>query len=92
MSTKIIKKGIYFLKKLQSLILNNNILAMIAKRCIIDFDDTINFDKSIALVEVASKYDIQQIRAQIEDCFLGDDNVTIELMLTVTKKGRQTYE
>jgi hypothetical protein len=80
------------LKKLRSLILDNNVLEIIAKRCINDFDWTIKFDQSIALIEVANKYDTQQIRAQLEDCFLGDDNVTIELMLTVTKKGRQTYE
>jgi hypothetical protein len=80
------------LKKLRSLILDNNVLEIIAKRCINEFDHTIKFDQSIALIEVANKYDTQQIRAQLEDCFLGDDNVTIELMLTVTKKGRQTYE
>ena len=80
------------MKKLQSLILNNSLLEIQAKRCIWNFDDSIKFDQSIALIEVANKYDIQQIRAQLEDCFLGDDNVTIELMLTVTKKGRQTYE
>jgi hypothetical protein len=42
-------------------------------------------------VEKASKYDTQQIRAQFDDCFLEDDNVSVEIMITVTKKGRPVF-
>jgi hypothetical protein len=79
------------MKRLTALVLSNSNLGLLAKKALKLFDGTIDFSKSIDFVEKASRYDTQQIRAQFDDCFLEDENVSVEIMITVTKKGRPVF-